>query len=175
MLMYKSDSPTFYKIMGKMPFFRLFLKLFMRRIMTYVKHNKWMVFSISIVIGGIFFAFKSNSLKQEEPLELRHRKLLSTIGRLLESEHYSPRVINDVFSKDVFAAYIKALDGDKSIFTQEDMYQLSDFKTNYSILLIFSNSEIKNFSSVEEAEKFIQDRYKNNGYVVVKELTLNKQ
>lgn len=31
------------------------------------------------------------------------------------------------------------------------------------------------FDSVEEAEKFIQDRYKNNGYIVVKELTLSKQ
>jgi carboxyl-terminal processing protease len=101
----------------------------MRAIMTYVKQNKWTVFATVILFGGLFFAFNSNKQNQETP-DLRHRKLLSTIGHLLESEHYSPRKIDDVFSNDVFNEYLKTLDADKTLFTQEDIESLKKFKTS---------------------------------------------
>ena len=100
----------------------------MRTFMTYVKQNKWMVFATVIVFGGLFFAFSSNKLNQESP-EIRHRKLLSTIGHLLESEHYSPRKVDDAFSKDVFNEYLKSLDADKTLFTLQDIAALSKYQT----------------------------------------------
>ena len=97
--------------------------------MTYVKQNKWTVLATVILFGGLFFAFNSNKLNQESS-DLRHRKLLSTIGHLLESEHYSPRKIDDVFSNDVFNEYLKTLDADKTLFTQEDIESLKKYKTS---------------------------------------------
>ena len=100
----------------------------MRAIMTYVKQNKWLVLATVIVFGGLFFAFRTTKSANQEPSELRHRKLLSTIGNLLESEHYSPRKVDDVFSKEVFDGYLKSLDPEKDLFTQSDLESLKPFE-----------------------------------------------
>ena len=92
--------------------------------MTYMKQNKWKVFTTVIIMGAIFFAFKTSEKQNGELPEIRHRKLLSTIGHLLETEHYSPRKIDDDFSKDVFKEYLKALDPEKNIFLQSDINAL---------------------------------------------------
>jgi len=94
--------------------------------MTYVKQNKWKFFATLILAGVLVFAFKSITI--ETPNE-RHRKLLSTVGNLLENEHYNPRRIDDQFSLEVFDAYLKALDPEKNLFTQEDIASLSKYKT----------------------------------------------
>ena len=107
--------------------FTLFLNFFMRSIMTYIKQNKWSFLAIGLVFGGIFFAFNIKT-DQQEPTSVRHRKLLSTIGQLLESEHYSPRKIDDVFSKEVFEGYLKSLDPDKTLFLQSDVDSLRIFE-----------------------------------------------
>lgn len=97
--------------------------------MTYIKQNKWKVFTTVIIIGAVFFAFKSTEKQNGESPEIRHRKLLSTIGYLLETEHYSPRKIDDDFSKDVFKEYLKALDPEKNIFLQSDIDALRVYET----------------------------------------------
>ena len=98
--------------------------------MTYLKQNKWKVFATILVIGGLFFAFNTFKPLEQENQESRHRKLLSTIGHLLESEHYSPRKIDDVFSKEVFDAYLKTLDPEKNIFLQSDIDSLKIYATS---------------------------------------------
>ena len=108
--------------------FALFLKHFMHAIMTYVKQNKWKFFATLFVLGGMFFAFNTFQKKDNEAPELRHRKLLSTVGYLLESEHYSPRKIDDQFSAEVFDAYLKALDPEKNIFLKTDIDSLKIFQ-----------------------------------------------
>ena len=97
--------------------------------MTYVKQNKWKVFATVFLFGALFFAFNTFKSENQESPELRQRKLLSTIGQLLESEHYSPRNIDDAFSKEVFNAYFKALDPEKNTFLQSDLDNLSNYST----------------------------------------------
>ncbi len=101
----------------------------MRAIMTYVQQNKWKFFTTVIILGGLFFAFNTFKKEGQDTPELRHRKLLSTIGNLLESEHYSPRKIDDEFSKEVFDNYLKALDPEKNLFLQVDIDELAVYKT----------------------------------------------
>ncbi len=101
----------------------------MHAIMTYVKQNKWKFFATLVLMGGLFFAFNTFKTNANESPEIRHRKLLSTIGHLLESEHYSPRKIDDQFSKEVFDAYLKALDPEKNLFSQEDIDSLKVFQS----------------------------------------------
>ena len=95
--------------------------------MTYVKQNKWKVFATVFLFGALFFAFNTFKSENQESPELRQRKLLSTIGQLLETEHYSPRNIDDAFSKEVFNAYFKALDPEKNTFLQSDLDSLSNY------------------------------------------------
>lgn len=102
----------------------------MHEIMTYVKQNKWKFFATLVLVGGLFFAFNTFNTASSETLEIRHRKLLSTVGRLLESEHYSPKVIDDKFSKEVFDAYLKVLDPEKNILLQTDIDSLKVFATS---------------------------------------------
>ena len=97
--------------------------------MTYVQKNKWKVFATVFLFGALFFAFNTFNKEDQESPELRQRKLLSTIGQLLESEHYSPRNIDDAFSKEVFNAYFKALDPEKNTFLQSDIDNLSNYST----------------------------------------------
>jgi len=97
--------------------------------MTYVKQNKWKFFATLILVGGLFFAFNTFNATNPESSEVRHRKLLSTVGRLLESEHYSPKVIDDKFSKEVFDAYLKTLDPEKNILLQTNIDSLKVFAT----------------------------------------------
>jgi carboxyl-terminal processing protease len=98
--------------------------------MTYVKQNKWKFFATLVLVGGLFFAFNTFNAANSETSEIRHRKLLSTVGRLLESEHYSPKVIDDKFSKEVFDAYLKTLDPEKNILLQTDIDSLKVFATS---------------------------------------------
>jgi carboxyl-terminal processing protease len=100
----------------------------MQAIMTYVKKNKWKLLTTVVLLGGLFFAFNTFKRSTNEPIELRHRKLLSTIGHLLETEHYNPRKIDDQFSNEVFDAYLKALDPEKNMFLQADIKDLSIYK-----------------------------------------------
>jgi len=100
----------------------------MNTIMTYVKQNKWKFLATVVLVGGLFFAFNTFQNDPTESLELRHRKLLTTIGHLLESEHYNPRKIDDTFSGEVFDAYLKALDPEKNMFVQSDIDSLAQFK-----------------------------------------------
>jgi len=102
----------------------------MHEIMTYLKQNKWKFFATLILVGGLFFAFNTFNTTPTESSEIRHRKLLSTVGRLLESEHYSPRIIDDKFSKEVFDAYLKTLDPEKNILLQSDIDSLKVFATS---------------------------------------------
>jgi len=97
--------------------------------MTYVQQNKWKVFATVFLFGALFFAFNTFKPEDQESPELRQRKLLSTIGQLLESEHYSPRNIDDALSKVVFSAYFKALDPEKNTFLQSDLDSLSNYST----------------------------------------------
>ncbi|MEN9701780.1 MAG: hypothetical protein RIR55_1106, partial [Bacteroidota bacterium] len=96
--------------------------------MTYVQKNKWKFLTTVVLIGGLFFAFNTFQTSSSESPELRHRKLLSTIGHLLESEHYNPRKIDDQFSSEVFDAYLKALDPEKNIFLKSDVASLSVYR-----------------------------------------------
>jgi carboxyl-terminal processing protease len=93
--------------------------------MTYVKENKWKFFATLVLVGSLIFAFKSNS---DETPDIRHRKLLSAVGSLLEREHYDPRKVDDQFSKEVFDNYLKSLDPEKNLFLQEDIDALKKYQ-----------------------------------------------
>ncbi|MCX6332507.1 MAG: carboxy terminal-processing peptidase [Bacteroidetes bacterium] len=96
--------------------------------MTYLRQNKWKVFTTVVLLGVVLFAFKTFDKQNGELPEVRHRKLLSTIGHLLETEHYSPRKIDDEFSRDVFNGFLKTLDPEKNIFLNTDIQALQIYQ-----------------------------------------------
>ena len=94
-----------------------------------MKTKKGILLGGIVLFGAIFFAFKvSNSSPELQPTQ--RQKLLATVGALLEAQHYSPKVIDDAFSKKIFSAYLKALDPEKTLFLQSDVNGFKKFETS---------------------------------------------
>jgi len=93
-----------------------------------------------LVIAGTFVAFQSLGKNSAPPS--RYEKILRNVGQMLEQAHYSPKAINDEFSKEIFKKYMNDLDPDKNIFLQADFDALKKYETKI-------DDEIKGDAPVE--------------------------
>ncbi|SKA07558.1 carboxy terminal-processing peptidase [Sediminibacterium ginsengisoli] len=85
--------------------------------------------SIAIVLfGGLFFAFRSTTSVDTDTILSQRQQLLAAVGTLLEKQHYSPKDINDEFSRKVFNKYLSDLDGDKTLFLKVDIDSLRKYE-----------------------------------------------
>jgi carboxyl-terminal processing protease len=99
----------------------------MQNFLRFMKSTKGLLLAAIILFGCLFFAFTKNG-KGNDDINQK-RKLLSDIGNLLEEQHYSPKPINDAFSKMVFKKYLEELDGDKNLFLKSDIDSLKKYET----------------------------------------------
>ncbi|HRO47487.1 carboxy terminal-processing peptidase [Agriterribacter sp.] len=79
-----------------------------------------------IFVAGIFAAFQTIGLGK--PPATKYEKILQQVGVMLEQGHYSPKKIDDAFSKEVFSKYLEAIDPEKQIFLKPDVAQLKQFE-----------------------------------------------
>lgn len=79
-----------------------------------------------VLVAGIFIAFQTTGLGNPPT---KYEKIIRQVGAMLEQGHYSPKKIDDNFSKEVFSKYLEALDPEKQIFLKTDMDQLRPFET----------------------------------------------
>ncbi|MFI5185196.1 MAG: carboxy terminal-processing peptidase [Chitinophagales bacterium] len=82
---------------------------------------------VILVVAGTFVAFQSLGKNSNPPS--KYEKILRNVGQMLEEAHYSPKAINDDFSKEVFKKYMNDLDPDKNIFQQADYEALKKYET----------------------------------------------
>lgn len=83
-----------------------------------------------LLICGLFFAFKSNGGNgSDSKTPAQQEKILRSVATLLKEKHYSPKNINDAFSKALFKQYLSDLDPEKNIFTQADISSLKKYET----------------------------------------------
>ena len=94
-----------------------------------MKSRKGLLLLAIVLFGGLFFAFKSFSTGGTDLLITQRQRLLSAVGSILEDLHYSPKIINDAFSKQVFKKYLDELDGDKSMFLLSDISGFKKYET----------------------------------------------
>lgn len=102
--------------------------------------NKMLVIVLLFAGAGLFLAFQPKS--NEDNPKAKNERILRNVGLLLEQGHYSPRKIDDDFSKDVLKVFLKNLDGDKSLFLQSD---IDNFKKYESVI----DDEIHGTKSLE--------------------------
>lgn len=92
--------------------------------------KKMLPLLLIIIFGSIFWAFKGRTKTTEDlPALEKQQRLLQGIGQILEARHYSPKAINDSFSRQVFVKYLTSLDPDKDIFIQGDIADLKKYET----------------------------------------------
>lgn len=95
-----------------------------------MKTRKGLILIAIVLFGGLFFAFRTIGHKESNNLVTLQQRLLNAVGALLEQEHYSPKPINDAFSKQIFTTYLDQLDGDKSLFLQADINELKKYENS---------------------------------------------
>ena len=85
-----------------------------------------LIILLLVLGGGVFYAVKS-SQTLDDP-KSRYEKVLRLVGEMLEEGHFSPRKIDDDFSKDIFTKFLQSLDPDKIYFLSGDVAQLKKYE-----------------------------------------------
>lgn len=81
--------------------------------------------------AGLILAFRSLGfgLGNGNP-PTKYEKILHNVGEMLSEIHYSPKKINDDFSKEIFKKYLgEKIDDQKNVLLQSDIQQLKKFET----------------------------------------------
>lgn len=94
-----------------------------------MKSRKGLLLLAIISFGGLFFAFRTSGIGGPGIVVTQRQRLLTSVGSILEELHYSPKNINDDFSKQVFKKFIDELDGDKTHFLESDITSLKKYET----------------------------------------------
>lgn len=87
---------------------------------------------VLLILGaGLFLAFRSLGIgigPNNPPT--KYEKILHNVGEMLSEIHYSPKKIDDNFSKEIFKKYLgEKIDEQKNILLQSDITQLKRFET----------------------------------------------
>jgi carboxyl-terminal processing protease len=79
-----------------------------------------------LLVAAVFFA---GSVKKEIDPPGKYEKILHNVTDMLKEAHYSPKLIDDSFSKKIFNKYFEVLDPNKNIFLKEDIESLRKFES----------------------------------------------
>lgn len=79
--------------------------------------------------AGIFLTFRTLGTTGKAEPPTKYERILQSVGEMLMQGHYSPKDINDDFSKKVFKKFLEDLDPDRNILTQQDVDALKPFET----------------------------------------------
>lgn len=82
---------------------------------------------VLLVVAGVFLAFRSLGTGENNPPG-DYEKVLKNVGAMLMEGHYSPKDINDDFSKKVFNRYFGELDPARNIFLSSDIESLKKYE-----------------------------------------------
>ena len=82
---------------------------------------------VLILACGIFIASRSLGTNENPPT--KYERILRNVGLMLKQVHYSPKDINDKFSKEVFKKFLEAVDPNKNILLQSDIADLKKYET----------------------------------------------
>src|SRR3954467_8226269 len=75
---------------------------------------------VLLVLGaGVFVAFRTLGIGENPPT--KYEKILKNVGEMLEQIHYSPKQLDDKFSKEIFSKYLGDVDVEKNVLLASDV------------------------------------------------------
>ncbi len=80
---------------------------------------------VILLVAGVFLA---GSVKKESDPPGKYEKILHNVADMLKEAHYSPKQIDDSFSKKIFYKYFEVIDPNKNIFLKEDVEALKKYE-----------------------------------------------
>ena len=83
------------------------------------------------VAAGLVVAFRSLGIGNTTP-PTRYEKILHNVGEMLSQIHFSPKNIDDAFSKEIFGKFLHSdkVDPSKNILLASDVQELKKFETS---------------------------------------------
>ena len=93
--------------------------------------KKFLPILFLLIGAGLFITYKTMGRgdgNNDNP-RTKNEKILRNVGIVLEQGHYSPKKIDDDFSKEVFTKYLEDIDPDKYIFLQKDIDGFKKYET----------------------------------------------
>ncbi|HMP86521.1 MAG TPA: carboxy terminal-processing peptidase [Lacibacter sp.] len=103
-----------------------------------------------LVLGGsVFYAVQSSSAFKNPGT--RYERILQLVGEMLVDGHFSPRKMDDKFSRDVVKNFLKNLDPDKSYFLAADIEKIRAYETRIDDEL--KGATLESFFTINELYK----------------------
>jgi len=101
-----------------------------------------------LTAASLFIAYSTQGKNEKDNPKSKYAKVLRNVGIILEEGHYSPKKIDDNFSKTAFKKFIEDLDNAKNILLQSDIDALKKYETKIDDEI--HGAEIKSFFDVNE-------------------------
>ena len=89
--------------------------------------RKFIPVVLVLTAASLFLAFQTQGKSDYDNPKSKYTKIIRTVGVLLEQGHYSPKKIDDDFSKSVLKKFIYDMDNDRNIFLQSDVEDFQKF------------------------------------------------
>ncbi|MBK8610808.1 MAG: carboxy terminal-processing peptidase [Chitinophagaceae bacterium] len=91
--------------------------------------KKFIPVVLVLTAASLFVAFQTQGRTDSDNPKSKYTRIIRNVGMLLEQGHYSPKTIDDSFSRLVLAKFIEDLDGDRNIFLKSDIDGFKKFET----------------------------------------------
>ena len=102
----------------------------MQKIANFIMSKKFIPVIIALTGASLFFTFQSQGkTDNNDNPKSRYAKILKNVGILFEEGHFSPKKIDDAFSKELLKKFTEDLDNDKTMFLKSDIQDFKKFET----------------------------------------------
>lgn len=99
----------------------------MQKIAEIIMSKKMLPILLVLTAGSVFVAVTSFGKNDDNP-KTKQSRILRNVGMMLEEGHYSPKKIDDIFSKAVLKKFLEELDGEKNILLQSDIESFKKYE-----------------------------------------------
>jgi carboxyl-terminal processing protease len=121
----------------------------MQKIANFMMSKKFIPVILVLTGASLFVAFQSQGKNEnDDNPKSKYTKVLRNVGILLEEGHYSPKKIDDNFSKEVLKKFTEELDNEKSVFLQSDIESFKKFDARIDDEI--HGSDLQSFFAVNE-------------------------
>jgi carboxyl-terminal processing protease len=120
----------------------------MQKIAQFMMSKKFIPVVLVLTGASLFLAFQSQGKSDTDNPKLKYQKVLRNVGLLLEQGHYSPKKIDDAFSKLILKKFVETLDDDKNIFLQSDVDGFKKYETKIDDEI--HGTDIESFFTINE-------------------------
>ncbi|MEI2750412.1 MAG: carboxy terminal-processing peptidase [Ferruginibacter sp.] len=121
----------------------------MHKIADFIMSKKFIPVIIALTGASLFFTFQSQGKNDnDDNPKTRYARILRNVGVLLEEGHFSPKKIDDAFSKNVLKKFIEDLDNEKTILLQSDIDGFKKFENKLDDEI--HGAELESFYAINE-------------------------